>query len=131
RSAGRALRAWTGRSAQLRGHCAAAGWSIVGDAIYGTSPRSGGPALHLHAREIVVPLYKNREPIRGHDPDRLAVLVERHHDLARMQMQRGPPAARRGAVDRIADDRPARGGAVPAQLGAAPGPRPECTAGAA
>ena len=28
------------------------------------APRSGGPALHLHAREIVVPLYKNRAPIR-------------------------------------------------------------------
>ena len=24
----------------------------------------GGPVLHLHAREIVVPLYKNRAPIR-------------------------------------------------------------------
>jgi len=45
-------------------HCAASGWPIVGDAIYRNSPRSGGPALHLHAREIVVPLYKNREPIR-------------------------------------------------------------------
>jgi tRNA pseudouridine32 synthase/23S rRNA pseudouridine746 synthase len=40
------------------------GWPILGDAIYGTAPRAGGPPLHLHAREIVVPLYKNRAPIR-------------------------------------------------------------------
>jgi tRNA pseudouridine32 synthase / 23S rRNA pseudouridine746 synthase len=39
------------------------GWPILGDAIYGSAPRSGGPPQHLHAREIVVPLYKNRAPI--------------------------------------------------------------------
>jgi tRNA pseudouridine32 synthase/23S rRNA pseudouridine746 synthase len=55
------------------------GWPILGDAIYGTAPRSGGPVLHLHAREVVVPLYKNREPIRvvapipDHMRERLAV----------------------------------------------------------
>jgi tRNA pseudouridine32 synthase/23S rRNA pseudouridine746 synthase len=36
----------------------------VGDSIYGNSPRFGGPILHLLSREIVVPLYKNRDPIR-------------------------------------------------------------------
>jgi tRNA pseudouridine32 synthase/23S rRNA pseudouridine746 synthase len=40
------------------------GWRVVGDSVYGDAPRSGGPPLHLHAREVVVPLYKNREPIR-------------------------------------------------------------------
>jgi tRNA pseudouridine32 synthase/23S rRNA pseudouridine746 synthase len=40
------------------------GWPVVGDAIYGHAPRAGAPMLHLHAREIEVPLYKNREPIR-------------------------------------------------------------------
>ena len=40
------------------------GWPIVGDAIYGNTPRSGGPILHLHAREIVVPISKNRPPVR-------------------------------------------------------------------
>ena len=54
----------TGRTHQLRVHCAEMGWPIVGDAIYGNAPRHGGPILHLHAREIVVPLYKNRAPIR-------------------------------------------------------------------
>jgi tRNA pseudouridine32 synthase / 23S rRNA pseudouridine746 synthase len=59
-----ALEPLTGRTHQLRVHCAAAGWPILGDAIYGTAPRAGGPALQLHAREIVVPLYRKREPIR-------------------------------------------------------------------
>jgi tRNA pseudouridine32 synthase/23S rRNA pseudouridine746 synthase len=59
-----ALEPVTGRTHQLRVHCAEMGCPIVGDAIYGTAPRSGGPILHLHAREIVVPLSKNRAPIR-------------------------------------------------------------------
>jgi tRNA pseudouridine32 synthase / 23S rRNA pseudouridine746 synthase len=59
-----ALEPVTGRTHQLRVHCAEMGWPILGDAIYGTAPRKGGPMLHLHAREIVVPLYKNRPPIR-------------------------------------------------------------------
>jgi tRNA pseudouridine32 synthase / 23S rRNA pseudouridine746 synthase len=58
-----ALEPLTGRTHQLRVHCAAMGWPIVGDTIYGNAPRTGGPGLHLHAREVVVPLYKNRPPI--------------------------------------------------------------------
>ena len=57
-----ALEPLTGRTHQLRVHCAAMGWPILGDNIYGNGPRFGGPGLHLHAREIVVPLSKNREP---------------------------------------------------------------------
>ena len=59
-----ALEPLTGRTHQLRVHCAAMGWPIMGDAIYGEAPRTGGPGLQLHAREIVVPLYRKREPIR-------------------------------------------------------------------
>jgi tRNA pseudouridine32 synthase/23S rRNA pseudouridine746 synthase len=70
-----ALEPVTGRTHQLRVHCAEQGWPIVGDSIYGTqaslrslrkgdSPRTGGPPLHLHSREIIVPLYKNRDPIK-------------------------------------------------------------------
>jgi tRNA pseudouridine32 synthase/23S rRNA pseudouridine746 synthase len=59
-----ALEPLTGRTHQLRVHCAAMGWPILGDDIYGNAPRKGGPGLHLHAREIVVPLYKNRPPVR-------------------------------------------------------------------
>jgi len=58
-----ALEPLTGRTHQLRVHCAEMGWPIVGDAIYGSAPRHGGPILHLHAREITVPLYENRAPI--------------------------------------------------------------------
>jgi tRNA pseudouridine32 synthase / 23S rRNA pseudouridine746 synthase len=58
-----ALEPLTGRTHQLRVHCAAMGWPIVGDAIYGTAPRTGGLPLHLHAREVTVPLYKNRSAV--------------------------------------------------------------------
>jgi len=59
-----ALEPKTGRTHQLRVHCAAMGWPVVGDTIYGHAPRTGGPGQHLHARELVMPLYRNREPIR-------------------------------------------------------------------
>jgi tRNA pseudouridine32 synthase/23S rRNA pseudouridine746 synthase len=59
-----ALEPVTGRTHQLRVHCQAMGWPILGDSIYGHAPRFGGPGLHLLSREIVVPLYKNRDPIR-------------------------------------------------------------------
>ncbi|MGV3634501.1 MAG: RluA family pseudouridine synthase [Pseudorhodoplanes sp.] len=59
-----ALEPVTGRTHQLRVHCQAMGWPIVGDTIYGTAPRFGGPGLQLLSREIVVPLYKNKDPIR-------------------------------------------------------------------
>jgi tRNA pseudouridine32 synthase/23S rRNA pseudouridine746 synthase len=59
-----ALEPQTGRTHQLRVHSAEMGWPILGDNIYGKAPRHGGPVLHLHAREVVVPLYKNRDPIK-------------------------------------------------------------------
>jgi tRNA pseudouridine32 synthase / 23S rRNA pseudouridine746 synthase len=74
-----ALKPITGRTHQLRVHCAAKGWPIVGDDIYGTAPRFSGPVLHLHAREVVVPISKNRAPIRvvapvpAHMRERLAL----------------------------------------------------------
>jgi tRNA pseudouridine32 synthase/23S rRNA pseudouridine746 synthase len=59
-----ALEPLTGRTHQLRVHCAAMGWPILGDNIYGSGPRFGGPGLHLHARNIAVPLSKNHDPVR-------------------------------------------------------------------
>src|ERR1700727_2472484 len=45
-----ALEPVTGRTHQLRVHCAEMGCPILGDAIYGTAPRKDGPVLHLCAR---------------------------------------------------------------------------------
>jgi len=68
-----ALEPLTGRTHQLRVHCAEMGWPIFGDPIYGAAaslrrannlPRTGGPPLHLHAREVVVPISKNKEPVK-------------------------------------------------------------------
>lgn len=59
-----ALEPVTGRTHQLRVHCQAMGWPILGDSIYGSAPRFGGPPLHLLSRKIVVPLYRNKEPVR-------------------------------------------------------------------
>jgi len=59
-----ALEPVTGRTHQLRVHCAAMGFPIVGDNIYGNGPRFGEPSLHLHSREIVIPISKNKPPVR-------------------------------------------------------------------
>lgn len=58
-----ALEPLTGRTHQLRVHCAEMGFPIVGDTIYGNTPRVGGLPLHLHAREVVVPISKNKPPV--------------------------------------------------------------------
>ena len=70
----------TGRTHQLRVHCAAMGWPIIGDSIYGHDAvarrarnesfvlKPGEPTLHLHAREIVIPISRNKEPVRVQAP---------------------------------------------------------------
>ncbi len=55
----------TGRTHQLRVHCAAEGWPILGDPIYGE--RADAP-LQLLARRIVVPLAKAGPPISVEAP---------------------------------------------------------------
>jgi tRNA pseudouridine32 synthase/23S rRNA pseudouridine746 synthase len=59
-----ALEPLTGRTHQIRVHCAEMGWPLLGDKIYGHAPRSGGPMLQLHSREIVVPISKNKPPVK-------------------------------------------------------------------
>ena len=58
-----ALEPLTGRTHQLRVHCAEMGFPIVGDTVYGNASRIGGPPLHLHAREVTVPISKNKPPV--------------------------------------------------------------------
>lgn len=63
-----AMEPLTGRTHQLRVHCQASSWPMLGDEIYGDAPREGGPGLHLHARAITIPLYRKRDPIRVEAP---------------------------------------------------------------
>lgn len=55
------LKPRTGRTHQIRVHCAAQGWPLVGDAIYGA--RDGAETLHLLARAVSVPLYPSRPAV--------------------------------------------------------------------
>jgi tRNA pseudouridine32 synthase / 23S rRNA pseudouridine746 synthase len=62
----------TGRTHQLRVHCAAQGWPILGDSVYGTAPRESdpdaAPRLQLLARRICVPLAKARPAVAVEAP---------------------------------------------------------------
>jgi tRNA pseudouridine32 synthase/23S rRNA pseudouridine746 synthase len=58
----------TGRTHQLRVHAEAMGWPIVGDPVYGSGPRFGGPGLQLHARAISLPLHRSKPPVTAEAP---------------------------------------------------------------
>jgi 23S rRNA-/tRNA-specific pseudouridylate synthase len=55
------LRPRTGRTHQLRVHCAELGCPVVGDPVYGIG--GSGEALKLYARSITLPLYPARPPL--------------------------------------------------------------------
>ncbi len=56
----------TGRTHQLRVHCAAIGHPIIADRIYGT--QAPGQVMQLHARAITIPLYDKKPPIEIQAP---------------------------------------------------------------
>jgi len=59
------LKPKTGRTHQIRIHCKSIGHPIIGDWVYGPSPKDGEilPLLHLHARSVKIPFYHNEKPI--------------------------------------------------------------------
>lgn len=57
------LRPRTGRTHQIRVHCAAIGCPVIGDPRYGPSAGAGGAILHLHARSVVVPYSTTKPPV--------------------------------------------------------------------
>ncbi len=58
-----ALSPVTGRTHQLRVHCAAMGWPIMADPIYGAGARGEIGCLQLHARNIIVPIQASKPPV--------------------------------------------------------------------
>ena len=51
----------TGRTHQIRVHCAQAGCAVIGERLYATP--EPGVLLHLLSRSIVLPLSKNKPPV--------------------------------------------------------------------
>ncbi|MFO1050398.1 MAG: RNA pseudouridine synthase [Geminicoccaceae bacterium] len=81
----------TGRTHQIRVHCAALGCPILGDPIYGERGPAPLPPLHLHARSIALPLYQQRPPVAATAPPPAHML----EGLRRCGYETGtePPAA--------------------------------------
>jgi len=59
-----ALEPVTGRTHQLRVHCAASGWPILGDDRYG----GGGGPLMLHARRVSIPFHPKKPAVTVEAP---------------------------------------------------------------
>lgn len=62
------LRPKTGRTHQIRVHCAETGCAVLGDPLYGSGHEAGARPLHLHSRTIILPLYPKKEPVLAEAP---------------------------------------------------------------
>ncbi|MBF0447005.1 MAG: RNA pseudouridine synthase [Magnetococcales bacterium] len=74
------LRPLTGRTHQLRVHCAHQGFAILGDRLYGDHAGTFQDVpLQLHARRIEIPLAANKPPIvvEAEPPDHLLAQLEK------------------------------------------------------
>ena len=89
----------TGRTHQLRVHCASQGWPILGDAIYGA--RADVP-LQLLARKVIVPLMKSKPPVEVEAPAPPHMLEM----LTACGFAGDPPATERPAEEAGATERP-------------------------
>ena len=56
----------TGRTHQIRVHCAELGCPVVGDTVYGRKELAG--ELMLHARAVAIPMHSKRDPIKVKAP---------------------------------------------------------------
>jgi tRNA pseudouridine32 synthase / 23S rRNA pseudouridine746 synthase len=72
------LKPETGRTHQLRVHCAHIGAPIAGDHVYGGDlARSAARHMHLHARRITLPLVKERPvTVTAQPPSHMQALLE-------------------------------------------------------
>ena len=68
----------TGRTHQLRVHCAAEGFPVLGDPVYGRDP-SAQVALHLHARSLTIPLGGDRGSVTvtADPPEHMIAMLRR------------------------------------------------------